>query len=164
MKPPIIVTGSQRSGTTIASVILSQDLNLNYIDETEYISGKAYRNCVIHAPTFLDTYVAVHHMMPDATFVIINRDREEILASMKRIQWLKGVMKDWDQFLNDYIDERFQRIASLKAYLPDQVNEIDYHSLSNHPLFVKDRAGFTSRQWKEGAPIGPKYWLTPNGK
>lgn len=162
--PPLIVTGSQRSGTTIASVILSRDFNLTYIDETEYIPGQSYDNCVIHAPTFLDTFVAVHHMLPEATFVIVKRDRQEILASMKRIQWLKGVMVNWEQFLDDFIDERLQRIEALKAYLPDQTSEIHYNDLSQHPLFVNDRTGFTSRQWKQGVPIGPKYWLTPNGK
>lgn len=164
MRPPIIVTGSQRSGTTIGSVILSKDLNLQHINESDFDIHKSYDNSVIQCPNALQNFVFLHHRYPQAVFVIMRRNPEDILASMKRIEWMKDAVHDWEQFLVDHIVDCLDRIEQLKEYLPDQTSEMFYDALEEHPLFVETRDHFTSLQWKEGDPIGPKYWRTPDGK
>lgn len=158
MTSPIIVTGSQRSGTTIASVITASDRNLTFIDEAEFVPGNDYNNCVIHLPYALDGYVMLHHIYPTAHFIVVTRSKADIIKSMKRIQWCREDVQDWEQFLDDYVDNRFQLIDQLKSYLPDQVSLLPYESLASHRLFVTDRSNFTVKQWKPGIPRGPKYW------
>ena len=158
MNPPIFVTGSQRSGTTIAAIILAADHNKQFIDELEFIAGKDYTNCIIHYPNALDGFIHLHHFYPDAEFVVVTRPKKDIINSMRRIRWCKDDVKDWDQFLEDYVKQRLIRIQELFQYLPDQTVELAYETLQYHRLFVKDRANFTSKQWKKGVPRGPKYW------
>ena len=158
MSPPIFVTGPQRSGTTIAAVIKAADLNLDFIDELDFIIGRNYDNCVIQSPNALEYYLNIHHVYPDSFFFVMNRPRDEIIQSMKRINWLRDDVYDWEAFLNDYVDQKISRCKELLSYLPSQSMQIAYHSLSDHRLFVTDRTEFTSKQWKPGVPRGPKYW------
>ena len=158
MSPPIIVTGSQRSGTTITSIITATDNDLTFIDEAEFTPGKDYQDCVIHLPGALDGYVMLHHIYPYSTFVVVPRSKEDIIQSMKRIQWCKDNVQDWEQFLSDYVDNRLQLIEQLQAYLPNQVKLLPYESLRTHRLFDEDRKHFTVKQWMADMPRGPKYW------
>jgi len=158
MAPPTFVTGSQRSGTTIASIIAATDNNLTFIDEAEFVPGNDYRDCVIHLPGALDGYVMLHHIYPYSQFIVVTRDKGDIIQSMKRILWCKDNVQDWEQFLNDYVDNRFQLIEQLTNYLPQQVLLLPYASLKSHRLFVEDRSHFTVKQWKSDIPRGPKYW------
>lgn len=160
----ILVTGPQRSGTTIAAATLADDFNLTFIDETGFIPGNSYEDAVIQSPNALDSYVILHHMYPDAEFVFVRRDKADIIASMKRIEWLKDDVQDWESFLNDYVDNRFELWDKLKAYLPNQTQEIPYNALKGHRFFVnkEQRKHFTTKQWQVGKPIGPKVW--PNNQ
>lgn len=160
----ILVTGPQRSGTTIAAATLADDFNLTFIDETGFIPGNPYKDAVIQSPNALDSYVILHHMYPDAEFVFVRREKEDIIASMKRIQWLKDDVQDWEKFLSDYVDNRFELWKKLQVYLPNQTQEIPYNALKGHRFFVpKDqRQHFTTKQWQAGKPIGPKTW--PNNQ
>jgi len=158
MNPPIIVTGSQRSGTTIASIITATDNNLTFVDEAEFVPGNDYRDCVIHLPPALDAYVMLHHMYPYSKFLVVTRDKADIINSMVRINWCRDNVQDWEQFLDDYVDNRIKLINQLVQYLPDQVQLLPYQSLSTHRLFVQDRSNFTVKQWRSDIPRGPKEW------
>lgn len=158
--PPIIVTGPQRSGTTIATHILAYDLNLTAIDETQFQFGKDYTNCVIQLPTALDNYVIFQHAYPDCHFVFIKRPRKDIIASMKRIKWCQDDVNDWETFLKRYVDSRFKLWNHVKQQIPLDCSEIYYNALTEHPLFVHQdlRQDFTSKQWQLDKPVGPRYW------
>lgn len=158
MSPPIFVTGSQRSGTTIASIITATDHNLAFVDESEFIPGNDYRDCVVHLPGALDCYVLLHHMYPYSRFIVVTRDKVDIIKSMKRIHWCKDNVQDWEQFLNDYVDHRLQLIDGLSSFLPELVSFLPYQSLQSHRLFVFDRTGFSVKQWRPNVPRGPQYW------
>ena len=156
----IIVTGPQRSGTTIAAVILADDLKLTFVDEVDFVPGQQYSNHVIQSPTALDNYVLFHHMYPKAEFVFVKRAKSDIITSMKRIEWCMDDVNDWEQFVSDYIDTQNTRWKQLKDYLPSQTSEIPYEALKGHRLFVQQdaRLNFTAKQWHPSKPIGPRYW------
>lgn len=156
--PPIVVTGSQRSGTTIAMHILANDLNRTPIDESQFVLGKDYDNCVIQLPHAMDSYVLLQHTYPGIEFCFVVRDPNDIIASMKRIQWLKDDVLDWETFLVRYVQSRFLLWEMMKSHIPEWCSEISYSMLENHPFFVHDRKGFTTKQWEQGRPVGPKYW------
>jgi hypothetical protein len=158
--PPIIITGPQRSGTTIATHILSADLKRTPVDEIDFIPGNDYTNCIIQSPNAMDAYVLLLHMYPSLEFILIRRSKEDIIDSMKRIQWCKNDVQNWDQFLNQYVDSRLQVWEQVKKDFPDNCSELPYEALSGHPLFVSKthRTDFTTKQWQVGKPVGPKLW------
>lgn len=158
--PPIIVTGPQRSGTTIVTQILAEDLKRTPVDEIDFFPGRNFTNCVVQAPTAMDYYVILIHMYPGLQFVFVDRPRKDIIASMKRIQWCRNDVQNWEQFLEQHLDARLHLWKVIKDRYPESCNEIAFQSLQKHPLFVQQdqRTAFTSRQWQLNNPIGPKYW------
>lgn len=161
MNGPIIVTGPQRSGTTIAANILGHDLNRTVVDELHFNAQDKRQNIVCQVPSALQTYMIIYHFMQDVHFVYVKRDKSDIVQSMKRIQWSKKNVDYWEAFLDSYVDHCFKQWERLKEDLPkDCWSELPYKALSTHPLFVpKDqRTGFTSKQWQKDTPVGPRYW------
>lgn len=160
--PPIIVTGPQRSGTTIATQILAADLQRTAVDESEFIMGKDYTNCVLQLPQAMDNYIYFQHVYLGVQFCFVRRDPDDIIRSMKRIQWCRDDVHDWDDFLIRYVHSKFLLWELMKEQIPSSCSEIEYSLLSDHPLFVHDRTGFTCKQWQPNQPIGPKYWSSNN--
>lgn len=161
MNGPIIITGAQRSGTTIAARILANDLNRTFVDETQFTACDPRQNIVCQVPTALQTYMIIHHFMFNAHFVFVKREKEDIIASMKRVQWSKKNVKDWENFLDSYVDYCIKQWERLKEDIPaDCWSELPYESLSSHPLFVKseERKDFTVKQWQKDTPVGPRLW------
>jgi len=155
---PIFVTGPQRSGTTIASRILASDLHLTYVDESEYTPAALPPKAVIQAPFIIKFVLELSYLFPKAHFVFMERSKEDIIKSMERIEWYKDYIAD-PSFYNDYVDHTTKYIDLLCNALPkDRWSILQYESLANHPLFVKDRHGFTVRQWQTDKPKGPTTW------
>ena len=163
MKPPIVVTGCQRGGTRIAAQILSYDLGLKYVDESEFVPYRLPGDSIVHAPFLLNEYLTVYYANPGVHFVGVVRGSDAILASMKRIQWMKDEVVDWDAFLIHYVSFQQRLWKQLKKELPKKSwSEVNYNNLQSHPLFVpKDqRADFHALQWQVGKPVGPRYWTS----
>jgi len=161
MKPPIIVTGCQRSGTRIAARILADDFQLQYVDEFEADFHNLQTNTIVHSPLALHGYIETYYTYPGVHFVGVIRDPAEIIASMKRIKWLQGDVKGWESFLPHYVGHQLRLWKLLKQELPQESwSEIQYDSLKSHRLFVdkEDRKEFTSLQWKFEQPEGPRFW------
>lgn len=161
MTPPTFVTGPQRSGTTIAARIIAAEHNKSYVDELDFNPNSDLSNTVIQMPSALDSYIPLYYMFPGVVFVGITRDKADIIQSMKRIDWLRDDVQDWEQFLDAFVTQRFELWNQLKQKLPqDSWQEIPYDSLSQHPLFLSKqaRADFSVRQWQLGKPCGFKTW------
>ena len=158
--PPIVVTGPQRSGTTIASQIIADDLDRRAIDESDFIMGHNYDNCVIQLPQALDHFILLQHTYPGIQFLFVRRDPLDIIQSMKRIEWCKNDVYDWEVFLERFVMSRILLWNLIKTQIPAVCSEIDYEAMADHPLFVsKDsRTSFTSKQWQLDKPVGPRYW------
>ena len=159
----ILVTGPQRSGTTITARILAYDLGLDYVDEddvgwigaSENDSEELYRileneeGKVIQAPACAH----ISHKLPDTTVVVFCiRDPKDIIASQERIGWELECV-ELKKYPEDY---RAQPIAKTKyAYWEDVQRsqtkhwfEIEYESLRGHFLWRGWRDDFGARQWK----------------
>ena len=160
----VLVTGPQRSGTTIAGHILAKELGYKYIDESgvktrsvsllfKALSSK--ENIVVQGPCFS----SIAHLIdtPDTAVVMMMRGVDEIRASEARIDW------KWErQELRNYFKEdgvisltkyeawhKFQKPFMLVPYF-----ELQYCSLSKHVMWVdrEDRKGFR----RDIAPKKPK--------
>lgn len=160
MYPPIVVTGPQRSGTTIASKIIAADLFRTAVDESEFTFGEDYSNCVLQLPQALDHYIYLQHIYPGIQFLFVSRDPKDIIASMKRVEWCAGDVYDWELFLERYVTSRILLWNHIKQMIPESCSEIHYESLSDHPLFIpkEGRKDFTIKQWRADSPVGPSYW------
>ena len=173
MKPPFIVTGCQRSGTTIAAHILAHDLNCTVIDEFHFppvprsfqkvqtMLESDITDFVIICHSALQMPIEIFHTIPDLHWVGIVRKKKDIIASMKRIHWRRDDFYHWPDYLEDYVNHTRQLWGLAKSILPDGVwTEIQYESLKDHPLFVpkSKRENFTVKQWKLNEPCGMPYW------
>jgi len=165
----VIVTGPQRSGTTIAGKMIAGDLSYRYVDEgfhsvgsnigllTNFLSDK--EKIVVQCPILA---FQAHNMPPGWAVVFMRRNVDDIHRSQKRINW------EWDeaekkQYKKLFAEERpgvnidfNRRISAIKyifwdSYQKSRVKnkfEIAYESLSTHPMWLsKDqRKGFGAKQ------------------
>jgi hypothetical protein len=157
MTHPIIVTGPQRSGTTIAAHIIAQETGGVFVDELDY-SLPLPDKAVVQAPFLLHDAVALSFVVPNVRFAFMYRTPGDIVASMKRIQWYQDYHGD-PNFYPTYIKHCYEFIDLLKRTLrEDQWFDVQYESLVHHPLFVKDRTDFTVKQHLPNVPHGPETW------
>lgn len=154
----ILVTGPQRSGTTICAKILAAELNYTYVDErkvgvrslTELFNKLSNEsNIVIQGPAFCSCCQWIDS--PETAIIIMRRDVNDIKKSQLRISWeennneLKNYFKtsgDIAEVRYHYWDE-FQSKMMRVPYF-----EIEYESLKSHPMWVdpEQRKNFTRRQ------------------
>lgn len=90
----IIVTGPQRSGTTIAAVMIARDLGYYFYPEEQIRVRELWRverlfnrtgNFVLQAPAICRW---VHRFSaPDTAIVLMRRKIKDIIASQERIRW-----------------------------------------------------------------------------
>jgi hypothetical protein len=154
----IVVTGPQRSGTTIAAQIIAYDTGYRYVDEGAfgvYDSQKWRRilsqdGVVVQCPHMLRLIV---DDPPDGIFAILmRRDLAEIHASERRIHWeekLNGNSRElmvFDRTDGDSAQIKYDYWSSHPKLCP--YLEVDYRTLSDHPLFVDQslRSGFGPKQ------------------
>ena len=170
---PVIVTGCQSSGTTIASHILGQQKRWVVWDESQWMPTpegifvlqemiKSNRtDLVIQSPTVLHNFVQIFHQLPQVHFIGMKRKTEDIIASMKRIKWYQEEVYHYIDFYHDHIRFMNNQWGLLKQILPPETwTEVKYNELKEFPQFIpKDqRKDFTSKQWEPNKPIGPQYW------
>jgi len=143
----ILVTGPQRSGTTIAGHMIAKDLNYKYYDERDV----GVRSCtqlfkvlsteelaVIQGPCFC----SMAHWIdsPDTAVVMMLRNIEDIRASEARINWPEEKAELKNYFLDSGIIsavryenwEKYQKPNMQVPYF-----ELDYNSLSSHPMWLE---------------------------
>lgn len=158
----ILVTGPQRSGTTIAAHMIAHDLDMCYVDENVGLAWAGTHeenllrklltvgvNNVVQAPA----YAHVCHTLPESTVVVfMRRAIEDIIASQERVNWTLESF-ELRKYPEDY---RATPVAHSKYLYWEEVQrdkiahayEVEYDSLRGHPLWVADRKGFEARQWQ----------------
>jgi len=150
----IVVTGPQRSGTTIAAKMIAHDLQREHIDEQDYGTHDLLcflriidRSAVIQAPA-LSAYC---HLLPaHVAVVFMRREIDAIQASQDRALMASG--RTWTQEeepveLRKYFCDsgpiaaikydawdRFQK-ATMKRQGKASF-DLNYASLASHPLWV----------------------------
>jgi hypothetical protein len=162
----IVVTGPQRSGTTITSKMIAHDLQREYIDEDHFATHRFDRfleylhpNAVIQAPG-LSAYC--HLLSVEVAVVFMFRDIQEIIESQSKLIFGNGLTwteHEQQRELSKYfleggavphvkyaMWEKFQKPAMNregKSYF-----QLRYRSLAGHALWISDdrRKNFGPRQ------------------
>lgn len=156
----ILVTGPQRSGTTICAKMIQADTDKYMVDEggfdvTDLVRWADYVTTtsggVIQCPSMC-RYVHWFGKRNDLAVVLMRRSIDEIIASEKRIQWdgafelaryntqdgpVSAVKYNyWDTYQKGFVKHAF---------------EIEYRSLESHRLWVPDerRKDFSFKQTEE---------------
>lgn len=158
----IIVTGPQRSGTTITSRIIAHDLGLTCLDESSFNTLDIIRfhnrtvtndNYVIQCPCFFHVLETLNCIAPDAALVVMIRDVDSIQASQNRIKWCD---KNDKAMIGAAGDPRSISVIDYGNYARQKpvlsfkdIIELEYDSLVDHSMFVpKDlRVDFLPKQW-----------------
>ena len=160
----ILVTGPHRSGTTICSRMLAADLTRHtHVDERDIGVRSLSRLMkqlatngpdIIHGPCFSSL---VQWMAGDMAVVFMQRDQTDIQKSQDRIGWT-GREAEWQNgqyfFPSTFSVPHavyYGWILHQKPMMQVPYFEIEYESLSAHPLWVpkEKRVNFTNRQRKE---------------
>lgn len=154
----ILVTGPQRSGTTIAAKILAADLGYTYVDEREVGVRSMTRlfealkrdKVVIQGPCFCSQ---VHWIDSENTLIVMMiRNVQDIEASQERIEWKEEELELRNYFrtvgkisnVRYKVWEDFQKPAMRLPFV-----ELEYESLKSHIMWVdkESRKQFDRRQF-----------------
>jgi len=85
----VLVTGPQRSGTTIGAKVLARELELLYIDEQEIPTVREFFGRIVGGDRFVaqaPRFCAYLHLF-GIPVVVMRRPLEEIVRSQQRIGW-----------------------------------------------------------------------------
>lgn len=161
----LIVSGCQRSGTTIFSQMLAQEFNFTWIDETDIANDwhEVYRllgengSFVLQAPA-LSSRIDMIPENKDCAIVWIRRPKSEVVRSMERINWgiheaqeKRAYVKRWGYPSTQHIWDVKKDAWDTKQKPSLNVDwyEISYHSeyIEEHPLF-KSKSSRVGRSWQ----------------
>ena len=160
----IYVTGPQRSGTTICARMICADTRHTYQDgepinrlKPQAVRERMMRreNVVVQCPFLAhDIHLAVYDD-PDAIVVFMIRDVNDIWASQKRIHWAdpKELRRYPGETYATLAEAKYARWYAVSRDLCPNWVEVEYESLSEHPLWVprekRRGAGWGVRAWRE---------------
>ena len=143
----ILVTGPQRSGTTIAARMIAADTGHRYLDEFnfEVRDVAQWRMClhqdriVVQCPHMLKDIVDAP---PTGTFVVLmRRNLEDIHRSESRIGWdmeQGGNSAELSKFNVDQGDSAALKYAYWDSHKKDfPYLELAFESLQGNPLYVE---------------------------
>lgn len=157
--PKIIVTGPQRSGTTVAGAMIADDLGYWFYPEEQIRVRELWRverlfnrtsDFVLQAPAICRY---VHQFStPETAIVLMRRDTKEILASEQRVNWT-GQLYELSRYgLKEGIisEVKYQYWEEHQRDLIHNPFEIEYESLAAHPMWIpqEERADFGPRQYR----------------
>lgn len=171
----ILVTGPQRSGTTICARMIEHDLGYTYLDEHRWRvwDGQEARRlaeetwpCVLQGPGILKD-VALFNQ-PKCAVILMNRDLDEIRQSQERIGWNIWAEKELSHYTEDkkwydgvttgespadevaWIKYMFWHYKGRESLTYKNWYIVEYELLKEHPLWVskEQRQNFSTRQWK----------------
>jgi len=160
----ILVTGPQRSGTTIAAQIIAADSSMPCVDEKEYSwrDPAIFRNLlnskerlVIQCPNF--AHIIEQFAGPGKCIVFMHRDPREIIASQRRIGWRSAsYQRKLYRGKVPYLMHLVTPICVIKylhwhlhqKVLIPHYCDLSYASLSSHPRWIKpvQRSAFNAKQ------------------
>lgn len=158
----VLVTGAQRSGTTIAARIVAYETGFTYIDEEDFNVHEKNRfaamcereQIVIHCPA-MARWVHEYGSGEDTAVLWVVRALSDILRSQARIGWDEAPEKLKYRSVTKSVDKPVAQIKQAywrgyqKNVIPNAL-EVHYGDLVGHPLWVPkgERGEFEPRQWK----------------
>lgn len=168
----ILVTGPQRSGTTICARMVAHDTEHAYVDETQFgisdanafnnlliITLKHSRGIVVQCPAMC-RWVHLYGSQ-NVLVIMMIRSIEAILKSQVRIEW-DGEDKERERYEFISMPNSDLPIAQIKydfwrneqQFLICDSKEVVYSDLSTHSLWVPrdERLNFLTRQTTRDIP------------
>lgn len=158
----ILVSGPQRSGTTICAEMIASDTEYGLVKESIYnFHDEAHwlqivddgNQIVIHCPAMCHL---LHEFAEDERVAVIFmfRDIRHIIASQERIDWTrKEEMRELAKYGADYgpialVKYDFWEQEQRNWFPKERRFEVEYESLAAHPLWIphEPRARFGYRQ------------------
>lgn len=165
--PIILVTGPQRSGTTICAKMIAHDAGHEYVDETrfEIDDANVFNDLLVTKLAHYSPMIVVQcpamcrhiHLYGTANILVIVmiRSVEAILKSQTRIEW-DGEDKERERYEFLSAKESDLPIAQIKydfwkkdqQFLVHNSKEVGYSDLDTHPLWIpkEERLNFAVRQ------------------
>ncbi len=165
--PIILVTGPQRSGTTIAARMIEHDIGHKYLDEVSWQvwdgerareMADAFKPCVLQGPGILKD--ARRFYGPNCCVVLMRRNIDNIIASQKRVGWNRWAKKEILFYADDlhWTQEEAELYVARTKYMYWRYDvrpslsywhEVEYESLSKHELWLpaEERKDFNARQY-----------------
>lgn len=155
----IVVTGPQRSGTTITAKMIAHDTGYRYVDEAEFAVYDVEKwrkivteedRVVVQCPHMLK--IIVDSPPPDILVVLMRRNLEDIHNSERRIDWehrFRGNTRELELFgLAEGDSAQLKYDYWDSSQKPTNFIEIDYESLRNHLFYVakEHRVNFHCKQ------------------
>lgn len=150
----ILVTGVQRSGTTIAAYALAKALGYRFVDEIEFHAHNTSEfdsimnsedKCVIQCPALMH-YIKKYQ--DNALIVVMKRNKGDIIASMVKHNWF-----------NDHGLFEFRQYSTGEPAYPSQIIDIknnyaeqlkhiklNYSDLEESKYFIKTRKDWDIKQ------------------
>ena len=170
---PVIVTGCQRSGTTIASHILGEEKKWVVWEDQDWLpipkdiyileqmieTGRT--KLVIQSPLALHNFPYIFHKLPTLHWVGVKRKTSDIIKSMHRVRWYYDEFYHHIDYYHDHIRFMNNQWGLLKQMLPKESwTEVKYNELKEFKQFIPEdqRKDFTVKQWQLNKPNGPQYW------
>lgn len=135
----ILVTGPQRSGTTIVSHIIGHDTKKVVLDEVNYqhkniraIPGllAQEKSCVLQCPQALPWMPTLTRK--DMAIVMVYRDIKEINESVQKSKTPKGKSISLPWFSPEQAYDLWEKIKTLLCF----PGEVLYDSIKDHPLYI----------------------------
>jgi hypothetical protein len=152
----IIVTGPQRSGTTICARMIAYDTGHTFLREEEFgvfefddllALAELHDRCVIQAPACSHR---VHEVGrdDDTAVVFMLRSTDEIIASERRIKWgfQAHQLKNYPGYEGPISLAKTEHWMMVQRDQIKHSYEQHYHDLKAHPLWVDDKDGWKARQ------------------
>ncbi len=164
----ILVTGPQRSGTTLCARAIEYDTGHTYLDEElwqvwdgEFAREVAHRRqpCVLQGPGILKD--ALRFYGPLCCVVLMRRNIKDIVASQERVGWNVWAKKEisfYEETTTILTQEEAELYVARTKYMYWKYHvrpnlsywkEVEYESLSEHKLWLpkEDRKNFNARQY-----------------
>jgi len=162
----IVVSGPQRSGTTIAARMIAADTGHRYIDEAEFGVHilaiwlrvvQDSRGVVVQCPGMSHRLCDIG-TLDDVLVLWMLRPTSDILTSQRRIGWQDRQERRHYMRLTPLASEPDSAISDVKLDYWRSTQrarvahwlELEYESLKEHPLWVpkEQRRRFTAKQWR----------------
>jgi len=161
----ILVTGVQRSGTTICAQMIAHDLGYKWYKE-EKVKGEDWialykfltdfrgMKLVLQCPRFC--YCIERVSLPSNAIVFMVRNKREVLKAQRDIGWdaSKEMQHPCYRGYKDIVEAKKQYWETVQKHGIYNAFEVNYRSLAKHPLWIpaRLRKDFASMQTSLASP------------
>lgn len=152
----IVVTGPQRSGTTICAQMIAADTGRRYVpeeafgatDKTRWLALlESERGIVVQCPAMCRY---IHELSSEIAVVLMRREPAAILESQQRIHWPHEAdeLARYGRATGNQAVVKYAYFDEAQRPHIKHLFEVHYETLADHPLWlpVEQRVNFGPRQ------------------